>query len=755
MSQVRHRSTVPLAFGAIPGPIVTMPHTQLAQSPPGMVSTVRVWLMLLAGVLVGAAPAAAQAPAPDAAIQPARTSRGLPTVTVVGIAPGELERVPGSTAVVDSAMLTRLRPVSIKEPLRKVPGVHVQDEDAFGLNLNIGVRGLPARRSSRVLLLEDGAPVHLGPYSDPSAHYHPPVDALARIEVLKGSGQILHGPQTIGGVINFVRAVPPATPGGTITLAGGTRDFAAGRLAAGGTWGGRGFALDAVRKQGAGTRRLHRHEIIDVVLRGVFPFGAGQRLSLKAGMYGEDSRYGEAGIAQTEFDADPYSNPLPNDKFDLTRHAAQAVHQLSLGAATLRTHVYAQRVLRTAWRQGSTSNDRIGNPGYARAFSCRPGAISVADCGNVGRPRTYTFGGLEPRLNFPHRVLGMTGELDAGMRGHHEHMVRQERAGDTPDARHGPITRDNRVTTGAVALFAQDRLTRGAWTVTPGVRVERVAAKNVNRIRGDLQRAIYTELLPGVGVAYNGWRQVTLFAGAHRGFAPPRPAEILDPAAGEGIVQVDAETSRSYEAGLRTRPAGWATVEVTFFRVDFDNQIVKGDLVGSGQRYVNGGRTLHQGLEAGGAADIGRLLRRPSGFAVDLGYLFLPTARFASDRVSTVDRRTSVRDRRLPFAPRHLVSAGAQYEHRSGARLRVDGDAATRQFADDLNTKAPTPNGQRGVLPRYSVLNASVALPTPRAGMTLFLDVKNFTDAVVITDRQEGIMVGMPRLATAGATWTF
>jgi Fe(3+) dicitrate transport protein len=75
-----------------------------------------------------------------------------------------------------------------------VPGVHVVDEDALGVNLNIGARGLDPRRSSRTLLLEDGMPIHLAPYSDPSAHYHPPSERVERLEVLKGSGQVVHGP---------------------------------------------------------------------------------------------------------------------------------------------------------------------------------------------------------------------------------------------------------------------------------------------------------------------------------------------------------------------------------------------------------------------------------------------------------------------------------------------------------------------------------------------------------------------------------
>ena len=81
-----------------------------------------------------------------------------------------------------------------------MPGVFARDEEGFGLRPNIGIRGLNPTRSSKVLLLEDGIPLTYAPYGDNASYYHPPVDRFERIEVLKGSGQILFGPHTVGGV---------------------------------------------------------------------------------------------------------------------------------------------------------------------------------------------------------------------------------------------------------------------------------------------------------------------------------------------------------------------------------------------------------------------------------------------------------------------------------------------------------------------------------------------------------------------------
>ena len=84
--------------------------------------------------------------------------------------------------------------------------------------------------------------------------------------------------------------------------------------------------------------------------------------------------------------------------------------------------------------------------------------------------------------------------------------------------------------------------------------------------------------------------------------------------------------------------------------------------------------------------------------------------------------------------------------------MRLDGDVVTSQFSDDLNSLAPSAQGRRGLLPGYVVLNAALRAPL-RAGRTspvVTATVKNIANRVYITDRQEGIMTGMPRLVTLG-----
>ena len=112
----------------------------------------------------------------------------LPKVTVTGtsILPSSVENLPGSFSVMTREQIESRNPFSIIETIREIPGLHVVSEDVAGTHLNIGLRGLNPRRSSRTLLLEDGAPtVFFAPYGDPSAHYSTPIERVERIEVLK------------------------------------------------------------------------------------------------------------------------------------------------------------------------------------------------------------------------------------------------------------------------------------------------------------------------------------------------------------------------------------------------------------------------------------------------------------------------------------------------------------------------------------------------------------------------------------------
>ena len=112
--------------------------------------------------------------------------------------------LPGSATVFGMQTIKLINPVGTQEMLEYVPGINGFADDGIGNSrISIGIRGLNPRRSSRVLILEDGVPIQPALYVYPNMYYNPPADRIDRIEVIKGSGSILYGPQTMGGVINY------------------------------------------------------------------------------------------------------------------------------------------------------------------------------------------------------------------------------------------------------------------------------------------------------------------------------------------------------------------------------------------------------------------------------------------------------------------------------------------------------------------------------------------------------------------------
>jgi Fe(3+) dicitrate transport protein len=215
--------------------------------------------------------------------------------------PEEVSRIPGAVDFVDKATLETSRVSNFAEALRKVSGINVRDDEGFGTKPHISIRGVNPTRSTKVLLLEDGIPLSYAPYGDNASYYHPPIERFESIEVLKGSGQILYGPVTVAGVINYITPNPPSKPSGHVTLIGGSRDYFNGEINFGGTWRGVGLLFNYLRKQGEGARENVRSGINDFDFKLVTGLGSRQALTFRTSYYGEDSNVTYSGLTEAEY----------------------------------------------------------------------------------------------------------------------------------------------------------------------------------------------------------------------------------------------------------------------------------------------------------------------------------------------------------------------------------------------------------------------------------------------------------------------
>ncbi len=99
-------------------------------------------------------------------------------------------------------MVANLASNNARQIFAKVPGVNVWESDCAGLQLGIGARGLSPDRSSNFNTRQNGYDMAADALGYPESYYAPPMQAIERIEVVRGAASLQYGTQ-FGGMINL------------------------------------------------------------------------------------------------------------------------------------------------------------------------------------------------------------------------------------------------------------------------------------------------------------------------------------------------------------------------------------------------------------------------------------------------------------------------------------------------------------------------------------------------------------------------
>ncbi len=692
----------------------------------------------------------------------------MPQVEVLGIRNRAMKTLPGSAVKIDKRELELLAPVSGNEVFRRVPGVHVVDEEGAGLRANIGIRGLDPDRSRTVLILEDGIPVALNPYGEPEMYYTPSIDRMAGVEVIKGAGQIAYGPRTIGGVINYITADPPDEEEVKLRVQGGQGGYFSGMMSYGNTYGNTGVQVGYLRRQAddlAGTR----FNVNDFTAKFRLELSEKASLGLKVGLYNETSNSTYIGLTQPMYNAggNDFVRMAPDDKLDVNRSSMSATHLIKFNPQLeLRTTAYGYLTSRN-WRRQDFNYTGTGSnlTGVVWGDTSVVGGAVYMRSSTGNRDRAFAVAGIESKAVYRYQA-GIKNELQAGARLHYENALEQRINGTKPDAESGTLVEDEERTGNAQSLFLENK----SWiteklVVTAGLRLEnynydrQIFRMNYNGVVTDtnlVAGSTVSKLLPALGLTYGISPDVQLFGGVHRGFAPPRVKDAIT-AQGQAY-QLDAELSWNFELGTRATIIPGFQVEATAFMLDFSNQIipVSESSGGTGAGEINGGSTMHQGAELGIVAGVGRFLEAPFRLDVDVNATYI-NAYFSEDRfIGGEDSGENISGNRTPYAPEFLLSSGITFETLSGLGLRLTGTYVSEQFTDELNTLQPTADGRTGLIPSYFVLDGTARYAVKKWNTTFTLSCKNISDERYMASRRpQGIRVGLPRLITAGLSIQF
>jgi len=678
----------------------------------------------------------------------------VPEVRIAGDKTNAVEKVPGSGTVLGPKELTRAAPVDLAEMLRRVPGVTAREDYGGGGRLDISIRGLDAGRSRRVLMLEDGIPLSLNPYVEPDMYFAPAVERYRAIEVIKGSGNILFGPQTLAGTINFVTVAPPEHRTVTADLDVGTYGYVRGLARYGDTIGDTSYVVQILHRRGDGFRE-QTFDSTDALAKVIFPTGHDGKLVLRLGYHRDDAQSEDLGLTTAMFANDPKRGTLvPHDRSLLNRYDAALIHEQRISDTTkLTTLAYAYETDRI-WRRQNWDRQPTDGTSYESIVgdTTRPGgAIYLANTDTV-LDRAYTVVGLEPRTQTRVRTLGVDHTLEVGGRVLRELAHYQQRTGTYSESFAGANQFEEKHSGTAFSAYAQDKM---AFTdkllVTPGVRWEHLEFQRTILRQNQGRQVVDTfqqgdqvvnGVVPGVGMTF-GTKKNSVFGGVHYGFAPPRITSAISAA---GVpAQVHAEKSIDYEVGARTTPLRWLRLESTGFLSNFSNQVVvNGAGAGSDTNLSDAGATNILGVESAVVVAFQELLKL--GMIVELG------ARYTFSHATF--QHGQYAGNLLPYAPLHTASANLDLEHPSGFGGQVAWSYVGRQYTDSADTQAADITGAVGALDPWNIVDATVHYHDRPSGLTLRLTAKNLLDSTYIQSRRpNGIFPGPFRQLLLGLRW--
>jgi Fe(3+) dicitrate transport protein len=712
-----------------------------------------------------------------------RKSELFERVRVVGT-PEQSATIPGSVSYISEERLARQDYSDVHRVLSVVPGVNVQEEEGYGLRPNIGLRGTGAERSSKITLMEDGVLIAPAPYSAPSAYYFPTMGRMDGLEVRKGSASVQQGPFTNGGVLNLLSSAIPSSFGGQLNVAVGDDDLFRGRVRLGDSGERFGWLVESYQLDTDGFKDLDGGgstgvRLEDYLVKLRFNSAPSSRtfqaLEVKLGKTDQVGHETYLGLTDEDFDRTPYRRYSASQE-DILDSEHEQVHLRYMVRPSDKVDVtatlYRNDFFRN-WRKLGKVDAGAGMVGigdvlddpttYANELAILRGdANSGDDALNVrNNRRDYYAQGLHGIVAIHPGGNDSTHELEVGFRYHEdeEDRFQEEDLFRMVDGRMSltttgsPASQANRINSAeALAFHAQDTITAGAFTIVPGVRFEHIDFERRDYGKLDPARSgadlevrdtSVDEWIPGVGVTYELNPSSRLFAGVHRGFAPPGPGSDRE---------TDPEESVNYELGYRHR-GDVLGFELVGFYNDYDNLLGADTLSsgGSGEGDLfNGGEVVSRGLEASINHDLAAGHDLPVSLPLSFAYTYTD-AEFRSSFSSGFDAWGDVESGDgLPYVPEHQASL------ETGVVQARWSTFANFTYQDETRTVA----GQGPIPDREStdsrlLVDLSVDYRV-RPELRLFVQIRNLTDEdYVAARRPAGARPGLPRTALVGVGFDF
>lgn len=670
--------------------------------------------------------AAAQSPAqpaqaPDTAKPAAPAAKPIPTLdtVVVSAEDGCPIDYAGGRDVIEQDVAATYPDASLGTLLRRTPGVNFQPENGNDSRISIGLRGNDPRRSGLTALLVDGIPISEAPYGNTDVDGLPiPVERIWRTDVIRGGASIRYGPNSAGGIVNFVTEPIPDSPLLRFSSRYGSHAEYSETLSGGGTWDGFGILASAVTKGGDGFRENGDYRDNDGSLKLRYALSPTQTIEGYISRFTELHAEQPGGLTQAGYEANPkQSQRIGSDfNFEMNRYVLHYTNRIDAD-----TSFEAKVWYQEGSRQLNDFRPIVGPFTVTRQQNSDfdSGALEVSHAW-----RTQWLG-LDHRIYHSARYLTETND---------EFYVRAPIGGGAPIT---PYELDAKFRGRAFSFFTEDKiglLPNLDWAV--GFRAESIAMSGDSKADGNQIVKNYSLLLPETNLTWTVRPQTAIYASYQKGFYPPQYETGFDPASVE-YAPTDPEHSTAYEIGCRSRDLTGVGAAVALFDTEFEDKI---DFLNtpSGKIPVNTGRARSYGVETSLDYDLGTATNALAGLSA---YGTVTVLR-------SVIRDGANRGNDTPNSPRLMASWGALYEYATtGLWARVGGSHTGDSYRDPANTEVGTADGLNGPVPSYSLWDAALGWNQhpDRTGVSVALGVTNLFDEDYFRRFATGIYPGQDR----------
>ncbi|MGE4109619.1 MAG: TonB-dependent receptor [Burkholderiales bacterium] len=638
-----------------------------------------------------AAALAAAAGVPAWAAEPGKGSEELAPVVVTATRFPDIQRqFPIGVSVITEADIRNSTASTVPELLRMLPGVQTRDLSGSP-NLQVDLRGFGIFGDQNTLVLLDGQ--RISENEQVTVNWSAiPLDAIERIEVIRGGGAVLYGAGATGGTINIITKTPVASQRSAFVEAGiashRTRDARAGANIAGENTG---LRLTAAHRESDNYRDNNALRIDRAQLDLRHSSGPAV-MTLKLGA--DDQRSELPGsISEAQIAANRRQAALPGD-FALLRGG-----YLNLGAE--RSAGALQFAANLSYREKDTD---------ASFFVATPFRNNVQT-----QVRQLLF---TPRAKLPYGFGGATHTLVAGM--DMEDWDFQGVAGPAIVGRPDAAQRGHAVYAQHTTLFS------GGTSLALGIRDQRVtysvddaanAAPRAERTRNlHAHEIALRRPLGGVWAAYGK---------VGRSFRVPNVNDNYSLFTAT-VALLEPQTARDREIGVEAA-SGPARYRLALYEIELENEIVLDPVTFTNRNLPP---TRRRGVEAEAR------WHPASGLDLSLGYAYAE-AEFRAGNFGG----TPIAGNDVPLVPRHALNLAAGW--RPGSGVRIDGQlrhvGEQRYDSDELNVF-----NRR--LPAYTVVD--LKLGYERAGWRLAAGVQNLFNTHYFS---YGVFTGFPTYAALPA----